>query len=145
MRERRQETRPSERIRSFFRARGTSGVVSVYLFGSHARGAAHRESDVDVGVLLSRQAFPSAASRFDERVGMTAELIDALDCNEVDVVILNDAPPLFARHVVLEGERVYCSDPSGDRDFVRDTQLRAADLAPFLRRTRRIKLDAIRS
>jgi hypothetical protein len=36
------------------------GVVSAYLFGSHAEARAHRESDVDVGVLLDRRAFPSA-------------------------------------------------------------------------------------
>jgi predicted nucleotidyltransferase len=29
-------------------------VVAAYLFGSHASGRAHRESDVDVGVLLDR-------------------------------------------------------------------------------------------
>lgn len=31
-----------------------------------------------------------------------------------------------------------------DRAFVRDAQLRAADIEPFLRRTRRLKLAAIR-
>jgi predicted nucleotidyltransferase len=31
--------------------RAFPGVVSTYLYGSHAAGRAHRESDVDVGVL----------------------------------------------------------------------------------------------
>ena len=44
------------------------GVISAYLFGRHAAGTAHRESDVDVGVLLDWRAFPDAAARFDERV-----------------------------------------------------------------------------
>lgn len=140
-----QKVSVADRVASYFHAQTTPGVISAYLFGSHARGSAHRQSDIDVGVLLSREVFPSAKGRFDQRVRLSAELVDALDHNEVDVVVLNDAPPLFARNVVTAGTRVFCSDTSADRDFVRDTQLRAADLAPFLRRTRKIKLEALRS
>jgi hypothetical protein len=60
------------------------------------------------------------------------------------VVILDDAPPHFARRIVLCGVRVFCDDRERDHAFVRDVQLRAADLEPFLRRTRRTKLEAIR-
>ena len=49
----------------------------------------------------------------------------------------------MARHAVTTGLRVSCADPEADHAFVRDTQLRAADLEPFLRRARRLKLDAI--
>ncbi len=139
-----QESGVAERVASFFRRQASPGVVSAYLFGSHARGSAHRQSDIDVGVLLPREVFPSAKGRFDERVRLSAALVDALDCNDVDVVVLNDAPPVFARNVVTSGTRVFCIDSDADRDFVRDTQLRAADLAPFLRRTRKIKLEALR-
>jgi hypothetical protein len=38
---------------------------------------------------------------------------------------------------------VYRADPGADHAYVRDVQLRAADLEPFLRRMRRIKLDAL--
>lgn len=67
------------------------GVISVYLFGSEATGQAHRESDVDVGVLFDREAVSTRGGR-----------------------------------------------------EVRDLLLRAADLAPFLRRTRRTRLKALR-
>jgi nucleotidyltransferase-like protein len=83
------------------------GVVSVYVFGSEAEGRAHRDSDLDVGVL-------------------------------------NDAPPHLARAIVSRGIRVFCRDVTTDHAFVRTSLLRAADLEPFLRRTRRIKLAAIR-
>ncbi|HEX9808327.1 MAG TPA: hypothetical protein VGC25_01810 [Alphaproteobacteria bacterium] len=46
--------------------------------------------------------------------------------------------------MITEGVRIYCADPASDHAFVRDVQLRAADLAPFLRRTARVKLAAIR-
>jgi len=63
--------------------------------------------------------------------------------NAVDVVVLNDAPPGLGRHIATKGRRVYCGDAEMDHAFVRDVQLRAADLEPFLRRARRIKLDAL--
>lgn len=120
------------------------GVVSVYLFGGHAAGRSHRESDVDVGVLLDRERHPDRSDRFDVRVRLGSELIDALDTNEVDVVVLDDAPPLLGRRIVVEGRRVLVDDEEADVSFVRDVQLRAADLRPFLERTRRIKLEALR-
>ena len=57
--------------------------------------------------------------------------------------MLNDAPPLLARRVVLDGRQVYCADVDADRDFRRDTLLRAADLEPFLARMRALKVDAL--
>ncbi len=66
-----------------------------------------------------------------------------LDHNEVDVVVLNDAPPLFGRRIVSDGRRVFCANPQTDHSFVRDVQLRAADLEPFLRRMQQLKLDAL--
>ena len=122
---------------------GDAGAVSAYLFGSQASGTAHRESDVDVAVLLDRQRHPTTRARFEERLRLSSLLPRALSGAEVDVVILNDAPPLFARAIVLDGERIFCADLEADRAFRRDVQLRAADLEPFLRRARRQKLLAL--
>jgi len=60
------------------------------------------------------------------------------------VVVLNDAPPLLGRHVVTTGRRLLCTDAEADHAYVRDVQLRAADLEPWLQRMARIKLDALR-
>jgi len=128
---------------AFRRGVPVSGVVSAYLFGSHAEGRAHRESDVDVGVLLRHDAHPTPRDRFDVRVQLSLSLAAGLARDVVDVVILNDAPPHLGRLIVSAGRRVFCVDPSLDHDFVRDVQLRAADLEPFLHRTRRIKLAAL--
>jgi hypothetical protein len=74
---------------------------------------------------------------------LTGDLVHALATNEVDVVVLNDAPPLFARRVLAKGVPLFCDDEDSDRDFRRDVQLLAADLEPFLERHRRTKLDAL--
>lgn len=119
------------------------GLQAAYLFGSHGEGRAHRESDVDVAVLLDPAVHADAEARFQERVRLSAWLVAELGTNLVDVVILNELPPTFARRIVTTGVRVYCRAPEADHAFVRDVQLRAADLEPFLRRLRRLKLDAL--
>ena len=133
----------AETLRLYLREAPPAGMVSVYLFGSHAAGRAHRQSDVDVGICVDRRVLPTRAARFDLRVRLTSQLIHVLRCNAVDVVVLNDAPPLFARHVLRHGLRLCCAAPDLDRDFRRDVQIRAADLAPFLDRYRRMTLDAL--
>ena len=133
----------AETLRHHLQETQPTGLVSVYLFGSHAAGHAHGQSDVDVGICVDRRVLPCRAARFDLRVRLTSDLIHAVRCNEVDVVVLNDAPPLFARHVLRHGVSLYCAAPDLDRDFRRDVQIRAADLAPFLDRYRRMTLDAL--
>jgi hypothetical protein len=131
-------------LRRFLVGSRQRGLVSAYLFGSHAAGRAHRDSDVDVAALLAWDVYPTAKDRFDRGVGLSALLGEVLGTTRIDLVVLNDVPPHLGRHIVTSGQRIFCSDPEGDHAFVRDVQLRAADLEPFLRRTRRVKLGAIR-
>jgi len=130
------------RLASALQGVEAEGVVSAYLFGSHAEARAHRESDVDVGVLLDRRVLPSTRDRFEAALRLSSRLQSSLGTRSVDLVVLNDAPPGLGRHVV-RGRRLVCFDAEGDHAFVRDVQLRAADLEPFLRRTRRLKLQAL--
>jgi hypothetical protein len=123
-------------------AERVSGVVSAYLFGSVAEGRAHRESDVDIGLLLSRDVYPQPSDRFEARLRLIG-LLRAVVGREVDLVILNDAPPLLARRIMTDAQRVAVFDQEADRAFRRTMLSRAADIGPFLRRTRRVKLAAL--
>jgi predicted nucleotidyltransferase len=114
-------------------------TLAVYLFGSFAEGREHGESDVDLGFLLDYAAYPTEKVRFEYRVQAGSRLSDLLR-RPADVVILNDAPPELARAIVTKGKRLYCADSEADHAFVRDAQLRAADIEPFLRRMREIRL-----
>jgi uncharacterized protein YutE (UPF0331/DUF86 family)/predicted nucleotidyltransferase len=134
---------PAGVLATYFAGRSGLGVAAVYLFGSHAAGRSHRESDVDLGVLLDWAHWPERRERFEARLLLAGELEGVLAPAPPDVVILNDAPPLLGRAVVTAGQRVYLGDAAADRAYVRDVQLRAADLAPFLRRMRQLKLDAL--
>lgn len=121
-----------------------SEIVSVYLFGSHAEGRAHQGSDVDVGVVLDCGQCRTKEMRFQVRLRLITTLTRVLRGRDVDVLILNDAPPQLARRIITHGQCVFRGDAAADHAFVRTAMLRAADLEPFLRRTRRNKLDAIR-
>jgi predicted nucleotidyltransferase len=130
-------------LSGYFESHPDLGVASVYLFGSHAEGRAHQESDVDVGILLDWGRHPDSRERFEMRLRLGSDLISVLGCNEVDVVILNDAPPLLGRKIIYDGLRVYLGDPAADHAYVRDVQIRAADLEPWLNRWRKLKLEAL--
>jgi predicted nucleotidyltransferase len=118
------------------------GLVSAYLFGSVASGRTHRESDVDVGVLLDRRHFPTTAERFDARLRLVGPLQSAVG-RDVDLVVLNNAPPQLARHIMTTGRRLVVKDAERDHAQLRVMLSRAADLEPFLRRLRAVKLRAL--
>lgn len=119
-------------------------VLSAYLFGSHARERAHRDSDVDVAVLLDRAIAGTVRARFDVRLGLSAEIAAALHRDDIDLIVLNDIPPTVARAIVTLGRSVFCRNRAADHDFVRTTLLRAADEQLFLDRMRPVKLAALR-
>jgi predicted nucleotidyltransferase len=121
---------------------GVPGVISAYLFGSMANGRAHRESDVDVGLLLDRKLYRTPADRFEARLRLAGRLGAAVARN-VDLVILNDSPPQLARHILTRGLRLMISNASADHEFLRMVLSRAADLEPFLNSTRRLKLVSL--
>lgn len=80
-------------------------IVFAHLFGSRGRGDARPDSDWDVAVYLDPAL--SDHERFKLRCRLAAELDDL---GEVDVVVLNDAPPLLG-HRALMGRRVLVRDP----------------------------------
>ena len=89
---------------------------------------------MDVGVLLDWGRHSTSRDRFEMRMRLGSDLISVVGCNEVDVVILNEAPPLLGRKIIYDGIRVFLADPEADHVYVRDVQIRAADLEPWLKR-----------
>ncbi|HEX7373346.1 MAG TPA: nucleotidyltransferase domain-containing protein [Steroidobacteraceae bacterium] len=124
------------RLREAWAGGPVAAIAAVYLFGSHARGTAHAESDIDVAILLDGAVYPTRAARFEVRLQVIAHLADRLGA-PTDVIVLNDAPPLLGREVITEGVPVVVADAALDHAYRRDVQLRAADLAPFIDRHRR--------
>jgi predicted nucleotidyltransferase len=83
-------------------------VLEAYLFGSTATGAALAHSDVDVAVFLADARV--AGSAFGYAADLAAVLMAALGTNRVDVIVLNDAPPLLYHRVLRDGQRILSRD-----------------------------------
>lgn len=74
-------------------------VWFAFLFGSRSRGSARPGSDWDVGMYLDDSL--NDRQRLDFRRALSAQLTGP-DGPRVDLVVLNDAPPLLA-HRALKG------------------------------------------
>jgi len=107
------------------------GVLSIYLYADGGDVGTQRDSDLDVAVLLDTGLFPDRKSRSQLRLRLASDLTRALRENDVDVVILNDAPTTLGKRIVTGWPRVFCVDPEADHAFVRDIQLQAADMELF--------------
>jgi predicted nucleotidyltransferase len=137
-------------LTQFFASPDRPDVLAAYLFGSHARGAAHSGSDVDVAILFDRQLLPSGRDRATRAQALASELIDATHCNAIDVVVLNDAPAELAVNVLDLGialcdaqMRRSADNLETVRTFERDARLRFGDIQPFLAHMRKLKLEAL--
>ena len=83
-------------------------ILEAYLFGSHARGQARLDSDVDVAVYIDETA--ADEGDWGYRAQLTTTLMAALDTDDVDVVVLNEAPILLYHRVLRDGVRLLSRD-----------------------------------
>jgi predicted nucleotidyltransferase len=112
-------------------------VLLAYLFGSQTTGRTHAESDIDVAVLLN--ASLTAEERFAERLTLIGALSRLLSTDNVDVVILNEAPPLLAFEALRNGVLLYCSNENARVEFQVCTLRTYEDTAPL----RQVLLEAM--
>ena len=111
-------------------------VLEAYLFGSHAHGAAQPHSDVDVAVFVDEAKVKK--STFGYRAQLTAELMAGLHNNDVDLLILNQAPPALYYHVLRDGIRVLSRDLAATTTREGYAVSRYCDFVPQL-----AKMDAV--
>jgi len=107
-------------------------VLEGYVFGSRARGTATPESDIDIAVRIDRVLAP--AGPYGYTAGLSAALGSALERRDVDVVVLNDAPPLLYHRVIATGVRVFSRDLRASTTREGLALSRYCDYLPQLRR-----------
>ena len=83
-------------------------VLEAYLFGSRATGRAQAHSDIDVAVYVDGKKTADAAYGYVAE--LTAHLMAKLHSNEIDVVVLNGAPPVLYHRVLRDGRRILARD-----------------------------------
>lgn len=117
-------------------------MAAVYLFGSRSLGR-HWDRILGLALLLDPALHPDPESRAQHLERLAPELTELAGETRIDLVVLNDTPPLTARRIAREGRRLACPLPAVDRSFLRDVQVRAIDVEVFLRRPRRPRLEAV--
>jgi uncharacterized protein len=127
-------------LEAYFRER--EGVLLAYLYGSHARGTAGPLSDVDVALLLEGE--PSAQECFQARLAVTGALMDLLRRDDVDVVVLNEAPPALAFRVIRDGVLLYSRSDVVRREYVARVTIEYLDFQPCLALYERAVLERAR-
>jgi predicted nucleotidyltransferase len=86
------------------RALDREGVVGAMLFGSHARGEPHPLSDVDVAVWHEPDL--NSSQRLRLQLDLLAAAETALGTDEIDLIMLNGAPPLLRQRALRDGVRL---------------------------------------
>lgn len=82
------------------------GLSLVLLFGSQATGKTHNESDIDIAYLSPQKI------TFEEEINIDTDLIEIFKNNEVQLVNVKKASPLFMKKIVEESIVLYEKDRS---------------------------------
>lgn len=107
-------------------------ILEAYLFGSHARGEAMPHSDIDIAVYVDRERLPPAPWGYAAE--LTTDLMAGLGRNDLDVVVLNDAPPLLYYQVLRDGERLLSRELAATTTREGYAYSRYCDYLPVLRK-----------
>jgi predicted nucleotidyltransferase len=99
-------------------------ILAVYLFGSYAAGRQTLLSDVDIAVLFFRTIKPEQI--LSERLRLLGELSIILGRDDIDLVVLNEAPPALGYRVIKDGQLLYTRD--GAKSQLIDYQVRVMNL-----------------
>ncbi len=81
------------------------GLDTLWLYGSQAEGTARADSDVDLAAIFRRR--PEGLEIFDARTEL-----EELLCRDVDLVDLDQAPPILAMQILKHGRLLVDRNPS---------------------------------
>ena len=120
-----------------------SPVLFAYLYGSHATGAVHPFSDIDIAVYVSGEG---PENNYDLEMSLALEIDRELRTrSKSDVRIINYLPLPVAGEVVTTGKLIYCRDDKLRTDFEAKTRMAYFDFIPFLKKYQQVYLDQIAS
>jgi predicted nucleotidyltransferase len=121
------DTSLKARLAAIFQGRK---VAFAYLFGSQAKGEVGPLSDIDIAVGFDESV--ASDQRFDLRLEVLGELTDLFKSDDIDLVVLNDAPPLLAHRVLKEGLLLFSADEKARLEFETRAVLKYLDWKPYL-------------
>jgi predicted nucleotidyltransferase len=104
-------------------------VQAAYIFGSVMTGRSRPDSDVDIAVLVSDKVMRGDAFRY--RLDLMTSLMRILRRDDVDLILLNQAPALLAHRVLKKGKLIFERSASARVAFQVRTVNRYFDTLPM--------------
>jgi predicted nucleotidyltransferase len=131
------DTRLKTQLAAIFESQG---VALAYLFGSQAKGEVGPLSDIDVAVYFDESV--PREEYFDWRLEVSGALTDLFKTDKVDLVVLNEVPPLLAHRIVKEGVPLFCRDEKIRIEFEVRAVLNYLDWKPYVEKYTRQTLGS---
>lgn len=113
------------KLQTYFTPR--TEILFAYLFGSQAAGTANSTSDVDIAVFY---ACPELLGNADFYLQMLTDLSELLR-REVDLVVLNTAPPFLKSRVINCRQTIICRDTYREGEFITSSLWEYFDVQPY--------------
>lgn len=82
--------------------RGDADILAVFLFGSLARGRSHKNSDVDICLVMKEGFFLP--------IELSQKKFKYLKSFDVDVQIFQQLPLYIRKRIIQDGKKLFCSD-----------------------------------
>lgn len=95
--------------------RRNSGINALYLFGSYAKDKPKPLSDIDIAVLLKRGTRDT--DYWDIKLKLLNKAIAILGTDEIDFVVLNEAPFELRYNILKEGKVLFCRNEKERGEF----------------------------
>ena len=90
-------------------------INALYIFGSYARDKIKPLSDIDIAVLLKRGARDT--DYWDIKLKLLNKATAILGTDEVDFVVLNEAPHELRYNILKESKILFCRNEKERREF----------------------------
>ena len=84
----------------------------VFVHGSLAKDALKHLSDIDIAVLFSQEKF-----NFEKISAVVQKISEALEREDIDLMVLNHASPVACMQVLCNGKLVYCRNEKALKKF----------------------------
>ncbi len=118
-------------------------VLEAYLFGSQASGRVRKHSDIDVAVYIDEALADNGGWGYTAT--LMTELMAGLGTNDIDLLVLNGAPPVLCHRVLRDGVRLLSRDLRATTTREGQALSRYCDFVPQLAKMEAARHSAVRS
>lgn len=83
-------------------------ITALFLYGSAAEGKIKYLSDLDLAILLDKTF--NKKELFDIHLELIGKVTEILTIDEIDLQLLNTAPPRFTHNIMKTGKLLFCNN-----------------------------------